>query len=277
MNLKLNINKIDYTTLGYTISILFHVLVFVITMVFMMPSDEDYSTGTYIHIGSFESLPSLEEVLPGKNNPREAMETIEKLKNSDVGIVTAEKEKTIVKETSAKNEITSDVKTTSKDKNTEKSDGSGNSAGSFYSFSDNHADTSNLVQYYKESTLNVSIKYPAGWKYIDQNVKNKLDGVTFWTTSGTFNPPPYVHIEVRDKDLFNPKRFKYKYETDNYTLYYNDPEELAGQFNQILYIRTDTNEDYSIKLIMNGEEAFKMFQPVFFGMVKSFKYGSGYF
>ena len=264
MDLKLNKKKIDNNTIGFTISVLLHVTVFITCMIFMSPSDEDYATGAYVHISSFESLPSLEEVLPGKNNPGEPLETIEKLKNSDVGIVTAEKEKTI-------------IKTSSDDKNTKKSGESGNSVGSFYSFSDNHADTTNLVQFYKESTLNVSIKYPAGWKYIDQNVKNKFDGVTFWTTSGTFNPPPYVHIEVQNKDLFNPKRFKYKYETDNYTVYYNDPEELAGQFNQIIYIRTDTNEDYSIKLIMKGEEAFKMFQPIFFGMVKSFKYGSGYF
>ena len=48
------------------------------------------------------------------------------------------------------------------------------------SFSDIIADTTNLDQVYSEPTLNISIKYPKGWSFIDQNKKKKLDGVTFW-------------------------------------------------------------------------------------------------
>ncbi len=147
----------------------------------------------------------------------------------------------------------------------------------FYDFSSAAADSSELVQTYSESTLDVSVKYPAGWTYIDQNVKSKLDGVTFWTTSTGFNPPPYVHIEVKDKDLFNSKRFSHSYKTRNYTVYYNEPEELEGQITQIIYIRTNTEKDFSLKLIMKGREAFREFQPIFFGMVKSFKYGNQLF
>ena len=47
------------------------------------------------------------------------------------------------------------------------------------SFTDIIADTTNLDQIYNEPTLNVSIKYPRGWTFIDQNKNKKLDGITF--------------------------------------------------------------------------------------------------
>jgi len=143
-----------------------------------------------------------------------------------------------------------------------------------YKFS---ADTSVLMQVYKESSLNVRIKYPPGWTYIDQNIKNKLDGVTFWFSAEIYNPPPYVHLEVKEKYLFNPSRFKYKIKLNDNYAYFNDPEELAGQFSQTIYLRTDTDEDYSLKLIMKGKESFYSFQPLFFAMVKTFKFGKNFF
>jgi hypothetical protein len=139
------------------------------------------------------------------------------------------------------------------------------------------SDTSGLYQIYKESTLDVSIRYPAGWTYIDQDVKNKLDGVTFWATNGIYSPPPYIHIEVKDKYLFNPNRYKFSIKTDDYTAYYNNPEELSGQVSQEVYIRTTIDEDFSIKLIMDGMDSFKTFQPVFFGMIKTFKFDNSLF
>jgi hypothetical protein len=145
------------------------------------------------------------------------------------------------------------------------------------SFNSTNTDTSNLKNIYSESTLNVSIKYPAGWAYIDQNRKNKLDGVTFMAASGNIQPPPYVHLAVQDKDIFMESRYKYSIKTWNYIAYYNDPEEMAGQVSQVFYIRTETDEDYSIKFIMNGMDNFKAYQPVFFGMVKTFKFGGGWF
>ncbi len=54
------------------------------------------------------------------------------------------------------------------------------------SFDDIILDTTNLDQVYSESTLNISIKYPKGWTYVDQNNKSKLDGVTFWATDDGF-------------------------------------------------------------------------------------------
>jgi len=37
--------------------------------------------------------------------------------------------------------------------------------------------------------------------------KKKLDGVTFWANGGLYNPPPYVHLEVVNNDMFIVKRF----------------------------------------------------------------------
>lgn len=147
----------------------------------------------------------------------------------------------------------------------------------YYDISSNEADTSSLEQIYSESTLNVSLKYPRGWTFIDQNVKKKLDGVTFWMTGGMYNPPPYVHLEVKEKYLFNQSRFKFSFDIDGNTAYYNDPDELEDQVSQIIYIRTQSNEDFSLKLIMKGRDSFKRFQPVFFGMIKSFKFGKSFF
>ncbi len=136
-----------------------------------------------------------------------------------------------------------------------------------------NADTAILENIYNESTLNVEIKYPAGWTFLDQNAKNRLDGVTFWGSTNLYNPPPYIHLEVMDKYLFNPSKFKYTSEFENYVIYYNDPDEISNQFTRLLYIRTETDVDYELKLIMKGKEQFENFEPVFFGMVKSFSFG----
>ncbi len=145
------------------------------------------------------------------------------------------------------------------------------------SFSDIIVDTTNLDQIYSEPTLNVSIKYPKGWTFIDQNKKNKLDGVTFWLNDGRYNPPPYLHLEVVDKDLFIEKRYSYKMVLEKYIAYYNDPEEMQGYTTQIFYIRTEENEDFRLKLMMRGELEFKSFQPKFWAILKSFNFGSSLF
>lgn len=152
-----------------------------------------------------------------------------------------------------------------------------NEQSKFINFSELSADTTELDQLYKESTLNVSIKYPKGWTFVDQSKSKKLDGVTFWAVDGINNPPPYIHLEVVEKYLFNEKKFRYKMELKNCVAYYNDPNELSGQISQTVYLRTDSDEDFSIKLIMKGSEAFKSFQPKFFAVLKSFKFGASIF
>ena len=145
------------------------------------------------------------------------------------------------------------------------------------SFSDIIADTTNLDQVYSEPTLNVSIKYPKGWTFIDQNKRKKLDGVTFWATDGSYNPPPYIHLEVVDKDMFLENRYTYKIDLEDFQTYYNDPEEIQGYVTQIFYIRTKGDEDFRLKLMMKGETEFKSFQPRFWAILKSFKFGSSFF
>lgn len=249
MNLKLKTDKEEYPVTGFSLSIVLHLLIFTAAALVMNSSIDETRVGSpYVQIRTVESqseYQSLEQKIASNDETESVSE------NTEV----PEVDKAITDEES-------------------KPDAS---KAVFYNFSDSPADTSALLQVYKESTLDVSLKYPAGWTYIDQNVKNKLDGVTFWTTSTAYNPPPYVHIEVCDKDLFNPGRFQHSYKTRNYTAFYNDPEMLEGQFTQIIYIRTNTEKDFSLKLIMKGEEAFKSFQPVFFGMVKSFRYGNQFF
>ncbi len=134
-----------------------------------------------------------------------------------------------------------------------------------------------LKQVYSEPTLNVNLKYPGGWTYLDQNKNHQLDGVTFWYANSDYNPPPYVHLEVKEKYLFNKSRFKFKKDFGTFVAYYNEPRELKGQVSQIFYLRTNSDEDFSLKLIMNGREAFKSFQTDFFAMIKSFKFGNSIF
>ena len=144
-------------------------------------------------------------------------------------------------------------------------------------FLDQNADTTSLQQIYNESTLNVTIKYPVGWTFIDQNVDKKLDGVTFWLNVSNFNPPPYVHLEVRDRNLFNESRYKHSIPLRDAVMYFNDPENLANYFSQTFYFRTENKEDYSLKLTIKGEDAFKAYAPTFYGMLKSFRFGNSLF
>ncbi len=144
-------------------------------------------------------------------------------------------------------------------------------------FIDENADTTTLQQIYNEASLNVSIKYPLGWTFIDQNVDDKLDGVTFWANNLSINPPPYVHLDVCEKELFNPQKYKHNLKLHDATVYFNDPENLANYYSQSFYFRTEINEDFNLKLTIKGEDAFKSFQPTFYGMLKSFRFGRSFF
>lgn len=139
-------------------------------------------------------------------------------------------------------------------------------------FSDLEADTSDLQQVYYETTLDVTLKYPSGWTYIDQEVKNKLDGVTFWLLDSEVKPPPYVHLEVLDKYLFNASIFDDSMKISDFWVYYSEPNELEGQITQMLYIRTDIDEDFSLKIIVKNWDVYRNFQPKLLGMLKTFDF-----
>jgi hypothetical protein len=250
MSFKLKINTAHSSFVSYSASVLFHFTILVLVLILLNISDDRSRIN-----------PRFVQVTTQDFNPN----------NINQGSKEVHPPKTILpKEDKVKKDDKPD-----NDKKSEPVKETTESA--FYSLTNTDADTSSLDQVYNEPTLNVTMKYPAGWTYIDQDVNKKLDGVTFWSTIGNYSPPPYINLEVKDKDLFDANRYKYKIRTWGYTILYNDPEEMENQVSQIFYIRTNSGEDFSLKLIMKGKEEFKSFQPIFFGMLKSFKFGRGLF
>jgi len=77
--------------------------------------------------------------------------------------------------------------------------------------------------------------------------------------------------------LFNQSRYEHNLQLRDAVLYFNDPENLANYFSQTFYFRTETSEDFSLKLTIKGEQAFKSYAPTFYGMLKSFRFGASLF
>jgi hypothetical protein len=134
-------------------------------------------------------------------------------------------------------------------------------------------DTAGLKNYYAETTLNVRIRYPDGWAFLDQPKNGKLDAVTFMGLRASNGAIPYIILEVKEKYLFNPSQYQHVDAREHYALYYNDPENLEQQVSQTVYVRTERNEDYSIKMIVTGEDAFHELQLAFFAMIETFRFG----
>jgi hypothetical protein len=256
-------DKNEYNIFSYSLSVAVHILL-VLTCIIILNHAKGTSAGNGINVqidgeydlnASSNVLPKQQsgikpENIPVNNRPLIKDQIEEKINNNTAP--------TIVKENESEN--------------VEAILPSG-----YYNFAGAGTDTSALVQVYSEKSLNVNINYPVGWTFVDQDKQKKLDGVTFWANNGIFNPPPYIFLDVQQKYLFNPSRYKYSTKLKNTVAYYNDPEELEGQVSQVFYIRTDTDEDFSLKLIMNGKDTFIAFQPIFFGMIKSFNFGSSLF
>jgi hypothetical protein len=244
MSLKFNINTADSPFFSYSISVLLHAAILIIVLILLNITNEKP------RINPRFVLVTTQDINPDKNSQPHPNRSFPGERKKDNDNTEAAK-------------ITEPLKE--------------NPGNSFYSLANTNADTTNLDQVYQEPTLNVTMKYPAGWTYIDEDVNKKLDGVTFWSTIGNYSLPPYINLEVKDKDLFDAGRYKYNIKTWKYTVFYNDPEEMENQVSQVFYIRTNSSEDFSLKLIMSGKDEFKSFQPIFFGMLKSFKFGNGLF
>lgn len=235
-------NKEMNSFLTFTASSLLHLLLFLIAYFF-----------TDMHLNKVNPNAGYVQVFTQKGN----LETVNFEKN-----INPEKDEKIItkKEESTKEETIQNAESTIA-----------------VNFLDQYADTTSLEQIYSESSLNVSMKYPIGWTFIDQNVDKKLDGVTFWASASNFNPPPYVHLEVCDKNLFNQSRYIHNLQLRDAVVYFNDPENLANYFSQTFYFRTENKEDFSLKLTIKGEQAFKSYAPTFYGMLKSFRFGDSLF
>ena len=244
MDQSLKLNDKDYYFFSLSTSLVVHIIILLVCFMMLRKGEDSYpGKGIVVQIVQEENLLSnTDELINPKTNNLKA----EKVYTNKTTSLT-----------------TPDLK--------------GHSVSGYYNFEGTGNDTSGLEQFYSEKTLNVKIKYPLGWTFIDQDRHNRLDGVTFWANNGIFNPPPYIFLEVKEKYLFNPSRYKFSTKLANSVAWYNDPEELEGQVSQVFYIRTETDEDYSIKLIMNGKDTFIAFQPIFFGMIKSFNFGKSLF
>jgi hypothetical protein len=256
-NLKLN-NK-NYYFFSYSASLVIHIIILLICFILLKKGDDSYQ-GKVIAVQMMQegNLTNSDELIKGKRNNLKAKKTPANK---------TDKEGTSNKEPNIQNNTTPLANPDAKSV----------PIPGYYNFDGVGNDTSGLEQVYSENTLNVKIKYPIGWTFVDQDRHNKLDGVTFWASNGIFNPPPYIFLEVKEKYLFIPSRYKFNTKLENSIAYYNDPEELEGQVSQVFYIRTDTDEDYSIKLIMDGKDTFIAFQPIFFAMIKSFNFGKSFF
>jgi hypothetical protein len=260
MEQSLNLNNKNYYFFSFSASIIIHIIILFICFIILKKGEDSYrAKGIVVQMMQGENLASdAENLFNEKINNQESR----KVSNNKPSNVENSNSKPYMQNRTAPEKNT-DIMT--------------QSLSGYYYFEGVGNDTSELVQVYVEKTLNVKIKYPIGWTFVDQDRHNKLDGVTFWASNGIFNPPPYIFLEVKEKYLFNPSRFKFNTKLENSIAYYNDPEELEGQVSQVFYIRTNTDEDYSIKLIMTGKDTFITFQPIFFTMIKSFNFGKSIF
>lgn len=270
----IKLHKPDISRFGFILSVLLHAALFAgAVFLYQVSPSVSGGGGGYVEISASDinsegvpvSKQEVKKIIPNELDDKETKKTI-----SDELVENVPSKLNIPEESRITGKINKSAITSS--------EGSSKSnVGKYRGYSANAGDTTSLQQVYSEKSLNVTINYPIGWTFLDQNKRSKLDGVTFWANDGSFNPPPYVFLEVKEKYLFNAAQFKYKTKTLNSEIYYNDPEEMEGQVSQIFYFRTKDDEDYSIKLIMNGREAFSAFQPVFFGMIKTFRFGNSFF
>lgn len=137
-------------------------------------------------------------------------------------------------------------------------------------------DTTDIVNRYEENTLNVSILFPIGWIYLDNKVKDIIDGVIFIPgENSNYDRRISVLIQVNtQKSLFNPRLYDSSFTFNKVGYYISKPQKTYEQVTQTIYIRTGSfKADFIIKLTAPNETEFKRFQPVFFAMVRSFSAG----
>ena len=140
-------------------------------------------------------------------------------------------------------------------------------------FSDKNLDTHSLVNIYSDPDKFISLKYPAGWKFLDHSNEDELIGVTFWNTNVHSSPPPFIHFRSTAKRKFNPKKYLFSREFEGFTAFYNDPVLHSRQIIQEIYLRTKIGVDFEIELVVKSKDEYKSVQPKFFGMVKTIKLG----
>ncbi len=137
-------------------------------------------------------------------------------------------------------------------------------------------DTTEIINRYEENTLNVSILFPIGWFYLDNKVKDIIDGVIFIPgENSNYDRRLSVLIQVNtQKNIFNPRLYDSSFTFNRANFYISKPNKTYDQVTQTVYIRTGSfKADFIIKLTAPNELEFYRFQPVFFAMVRSFSAG----
>ncbi len=138
-------------------------------------------------------------------------------------------------------------------------------------------DLTDLDSIYIDDSRGVSINFPSGWTFLDQRVNSKFDGVTFWPQNQSSDNIPYIHLEVVEKELFNISRYEFNSKQSDFIWYFNSPETIDDFVHFEIYIKTQKDVDYKIKLIVKGITNFEGFYPKFFAMLRSLKLKKGYF
>jgi len=137
-------------------------------------------------------------------------------------------------------------------------------------------DTTSIINRYEENTLNVSILFPVGWIYFDNQVKNIIDGIIFIPgENSNYDRRLSVLIQVNtQKNLFNPGLYDSSFTFNRVEYYISKPQKIFEQVTQTVYVRTGSfKADFIIKLTSPNEIEFKKFQSTFFAMVRSFSAG----
>jgi len=137
-------------------------------------------------------------------------------------------------------------------------------------------DTTSIINRYEENTLNVSILFPVGWIYFDNQVKNIIDGIIFIPgENSNYDRRLSVLIQVNtQKNLFNSGLYDSSFTFNRVEYYISKPQKIFEQVTQTVYIRTGSfKADFIIKLTSPNEIEFKKFQSTFFAMVRSFSAG----
>lgn len=137
-------------------------------------------------------------------------------------------------------------------------------------------DTTEVINRYEENTLNVSILFPVGWFYLDNKVKDIIDGVIFIPgENSNYDRRLSVLIQVNtQKNIFNPRLYDTSFTFNRANFHISKPNKTFDQVTQTVYIRTGSfKADFIIKLTAPNEVEFDRFQPVFFAMVRSFTAG----
>lgn len=137
-------------------------------------------------------------------------------------------------------------------------------------------DTTKISNEYKEASLNISIYFPAGWRFIDNKTSQGLDAIIFLPEENSEYDKNLSVSVIADRDgsMFNPAYYDSSRTENLIEYYFGSAEQTYDQINQAVYVKNKIiNENFLIRLISPAGEVYEKFKPVFFDMVRSFRAG----